>query len=67
MTMKFQVDDLVVKLLISFKELVTEADWMENVTKTEAMAKVDTIKSFMAFPDWLSNRTAIELYYANVI
>jgi predicted metalloendopeptidase len=53
-------------LRISFKELVTEADWMEGVTKTEAMAKADAIRSFMAFPEWISNKTAIELYYENL-
>jgi len=43
-----------------------EADWMEDSTKTEAEAKVGTIKSFMAFPEWLENKTAVEEYYSGV-
>lgn len=57
---------MVVNLRVSFKELVDEADWLENATRAEALAKADAIRSFMAFPEWLQNRTAIESYYAGV-
>jgi hypothetical protein len=39
---------------------------MENSTKTEAQAKADTIRSFMAYPEWLENKTAVEDYYKGV-
>lgn len=60
---KAEVESLVNDLLVSFKEMVGEAEWMEDITKTEAIAKVNTIRSFMAYPDWLENKTAVEKYY----
>jgi predicted metalloendopeptidase len=60
---KGRVDELVDNLIISFRELLGEASWMEDSTKSEAEAKVGTIKSFMAFPEWLENKTAVEEYF----
>ncbi|ODM97501.1 Neprilysin [Orchesella cincta] len=60
---KAEVNTLVENLRLSFKEMVTDADWMQDETKTEAIAKADAIRSFMAYPDWLENKTAVEEFY----
>lgn len=36
-------------LRVSFKEMVNEADWIEPVTKVEAIAKADAIRRFLCF------------------
>jgi predicted metalloendopeptidase len=60
---KSVVESLVEDLLVSFKEMVREAEWMEDVTKDEAVAKADAIRSFMAYPEWLEDKDAVEKYY----
>lgn len=60
---KSEVETLVENLRVSFKEMVIEAEWMETVTKVEAIAKADAIRSFMAYPDWLDNKTIVEEFY----
>ena len=51
---------------ISFKELLDESEWMSNATKPNAKAKADAIKSFMAYPEWLDNKTVVESKFAGV-
>jgi len=63
---KAEVDEMVENLRVSFKQMVTVAEWMENVTKTEAIAKADAIRSFMAYPEWLDNKTAVEEFYGGL-
>lgn len=60
---KTEVENLVENLRVSFKEMVVEADWMQTSTKIEAIAKADAIRSFMAYPDWLEDKEAVEEFY----
>jgi len=57
------VDVMVENLRVAFKQLVADSEWMSNDTKPNAAGKADTIKSFMAFPEWLFNKTAVESQY----
>jgi len=63
---KQEVDNMVEDLRVSFKGLLTSATWMDADTKTKAQEKADTMKSFMAYPEWLSNKTAVEEYFAGL-
>jgi predicted metalloendopeptidase len=42
---------MVEDLRVSFKELLTGADWMDEVTRAQAQDKADVMKSFMAYPE----------------
>lgn len=63
---KVNVDLMVENLRVAFKELLDEADWMDNATKVEAERKVNAMRQFMAYPDWLFNRTRLEQEFVGV-
>jgi len=50
----------------AFKSLVDESSWMDAVTKSIALEKVDAMREFVAYPDWVKNKTALEDYYRGV-
>ncbi|CAG7785778.1 unnamed protein product, partial [Allacma fusca] len=57
---KTNVDLMVENLRSAFKELLDEADWMDEETKANADKKVSAMKQFMAYPDWLFNQSRLE-------
>ncbi|CAL8117982.1 unnamed protein product [Orchesella dallaii] len=60
---KTEVNQMVENLRSIFKQMVEVADWMQNETKTAAIAKADAMRSFMAYPDWLKDKEAVEEFY----
>jgi len=50
----------------AFDSLVDESDWMDDETKTLAREKAAAMKQFLAYPDWIRNRTALEMAYFGV-
>ncbi|KAH8417812.1 hypothetical protein KR222_006234 [Zaprionus bogoriensis] len=50
----------------SFDRLVRATPWMDAVTKRQTMQKSAEMKSFIGFPPWLTNGTALNEYYAGV-
>ncbi|CAG7731463.1 unnamed protein product, partial [Allacma fusca] len=63
---KTNVDLMVENLRTAFKELLDEADWMDEETKANADKKVNVMKQFMAYPDWLFNQTRLEAEFAGL-
>ena len=51
----------------AFKSLVDDTTWMDKATKSIAKDKVDAMIDFVGYPDWISNKTAIEEYFEGVI
>jgi predicted metalloendopeptidase len=60
---KTEVNELVEDLRVSFKEILVGATWMDDSTRALAQGKADKMKSFMAYPDWLDNKTEVERYF----
>ena len=60
------MDVMVENLRVAFKQLLNESEWMSSDTKPNAAGKADAIKSFMAFPEWLFNKTVVENQYVGV-
>ncbi len=58
---------MIANLKQAFKCLVYESDWMDCVTKSIAYEKVDAMVEFIAYPDWIKNKTALEDYYNGVL
>ncbi|KAH8312592.1 hypothetical protein KR044_011581 [Drosophila immigrans] len=50
----------------SFDRLVRATSWMDAATKRQTMLKSAEMKSFIGFPSWLTNATALNAYYAGV-
>ncbi|XP_034488295.1 endothelin-converting enzyme 2 [Drosophila innubila] len=50
----------------SFDRLVRATSWMDAATKRQTMQKSAEMKSFIGFPSWLTNETALNAYYEGV-
>jgi len=46
--------------------MVNDSTWMDSETKKIAIDKVNAIREFLAYPDWIKNQTALESYYSGV-
>ncbi|KAH8382417.1 hypothetical protein KR009_003389 [Drosophila setifemur] len=47
----------------SFDRLVRSTSWMDAATKRKTVQKSAEMKSFIGFPSWLRNATALNAYY----
>ena len=57
---------MVANLKTVIKALVENATWMNSVTKEVAKDKVNYIVENIGYPDWLTNKTALQNYYISV-
>ena len=63
-TAKADADNMVENLRASFKELVTETDWMDSETQGKAVTKADQMLQLIGYPDWLVDVAAVDAYYS---
>lgn len=57
---------MIANLKRAFKSLVKEADWVDPVTKSVIINKVDSMVELVGHPSWILNSTAMEEYYKTV-
>ncbi|XP_017473045.1 PREDICTED: phosphate-regulating neutral endopeptidase [Rhagoletis zephyria] len=50
----------------AFDTLVRRTSWMDEETKRETLQKSASMNSFIGFPEWLRNATALDEHYAGV-
>lgn len=50
----------------AFNELVKKSQWMDEETKTRALEKAASMKEFVAYPDWIRNKTELTKFYYGV-
>ena len=50
----------------AFTQTVKGIDWMDEETKKDTLLKVKDMVSFVGYPEWLLNKTVIEVYYEDV-
>lgn len=50
----------------SFNNLVRSTTWMDEPTKSETLKKSAEMKSFIGYPEWITNATALDNYYDGV-
>lgn len=50
----------------AFVQRVKTLTWMDDDTKSATLDKSEEMVSFIGFPEWLMNKTAIEYYYSGV-
>lgn len=50
----------------AFNNLVKGTSWMDKPTKYETLQKSNAMKSFIGFPDWVLNKTALDAYYMDI-
>lgn len=50
----------------AFDEMVTELDWMDYKTRERAHKKLQAMRPFVGFPDWITNPEKLNKYYEGV-
>ncbi|CAD6994688.1 unnamed protein product, partial [Ceratitis capitata] len=50
----------------AFDMLVRRTSWMDEETKRQTLQKSASMQSFIGFPEWLRNETALNAHYAGV-
>lgn len=63
---KIDVQEMIRHLKVAFSSLVEESDWIDQETKINALEKAAEIKEYVGYPDWIANKTTLELAYRGV-
>lgn len=63
---KPKVEKMIEMIRRSFNNLVHHATWMDWETKESTLKKSKKMKSLIGFPEWILNRTQLELHYKGV-
>lgn len=63
---KPKVERMIENIRRSFNNLVHHATWMDWDTKESTLKKSERMKSLIGFPEWILNKTRLELYYKGV-
>ena len=63
---KSDMEEMIVQLKVAFSSLVEESDWMDKETKINALEKAAAMQAYIGYPDWISNRTTLEMAYQGV-
>jgi len=63
---KVEAEEMIQNIQTAFSSLVDESDWMDDETKILAREKAAAMKQFLAYPDWVRNKTALEMAYDGV-
>uniref|UniRef100_A0A1A9VZB7 Peptidase M13 N-terminal domain-containing protein n=1 Tax=Glossina brevipalpis TaxID=37001 RepID=A0A1A9VZB7_9MUSC len=50
----------------AFNDLVRSTSWMDEPTKRETLKKSAGMQSFIGYPDWITNATALNAYYEGI-
>lgn len=64
--MKHDIGEIVSGISYEFEKLLLANDWMDNETKSEALKKLRSMNSNIAYPVELLNDSLIEDYYKNL-
>jgi predicted metalloendopeptidase len=60
---KIQVSLMIKYLRDSFKVLVQESDWLDDITKNKSLEKLDAIIENNVYPDWILDNQELDKYY----
>uniref|UniRef100_A0A0K0EMK7 Neprilysin n=1 Tax=Strongyloides stercoralis TaxID=6248 RepID=A0A0K0EMK7_STRER len=51
----------------SLEYIMLQSEWMDEVTKSNALKKAIFMKTFTAYPDWVMNKTLQNIYYKDLL
>ncbi len=57
---------MVADVRYAFGKVVEAAEWMDNDTRTVALEKSSTMRTYISHPLWLYNVSALDEFYASV-
>lgn len=50
----------------AFRSIIQSTLWMDEITKSKAINKTDSMKRFISFPEALNDKKIIDDFYSNV-
>ena len=53
------VDNMTVSIREAFMEVIRENDWISDTTKINALRKIQRMKLFVGYPDWITDESKI--------
>jgi hypothetical protein len=62
----FKAVEMIGHLKVAFNSLVEKSQWMDSETKIRALEKAAAMKEFVAYPDWILNKTQLTQAYDGV-
>lgn len=62
----FQALEMLLDIKAAFDEMVAELDWMDSTTRARAHKKLQAIRPFVAFPEWIKNPDKLNKLYDGV-
>ncbi|KAB0797732.1 hypothetical protein PPYR_08725 [Photinus pyralis] len=60
---KMHAEEMVSDILVEFKKILKSVDWMDDVTRENALAKADSITTHIGYPDELLDTKKIDKFY----
>ncbi|KAK9728009.1 Peptidase family M13 [Popillia japonica] len=63
---KPKVDEMLINIKDAFVQRVKTLTWMDEKTKNATLEKSEEMVSFIGFPEWLLNKSALEFYYDGI-
>ncbi|KAG8222297.1 hypothetical protein J437_LFUL001839 [Ladona fulva] len=60
---RLKVQEMLTDIRDTFKDLVSELQWMDEETKAATLKKAKAMKSFIGYPSWLMDPKELEFYY----
>ncbi|XP_057375648.1 membrane metallo-endopeptidase-like 1 isoform X2 [Daphnia carinata] len=64
---KIDMKEMIHNLKRALGSLVQDSNWMDEETKINVIEKAAAMKEFIGYPDWMTNRTALDLAYQGII
>ncbi|XP_051163725.1 endothelin-converting enzyme 1-like [Leptopilina boulardi] len=58
--------EMLLDIKAAFDEMVAELDWMDSTTRARAHKKLQAIRPFVAFPEWIKNPDKLNKLYEGV-
>ncbi|KAK6028278.1 hypothetical protein OSTOST_05678, partial [Ostertagia ostertagi] len=64
--MRQNVAKIASSILIGFRSMLDQLDWMTAASKKGAYSKIDNLVKNIAYPDWITNDTQLTEYHKNL-
>ncbi|KAK8764640.1 hypothetical protein V5799_032755 [Amblyomma americanum] len=61
----FAVQDLVTKVIFSFKYIISQAVWLDAEAKVNASTYLGKLKTMIGVPKWVADDKVLDMYHAN--
>ncbi|CAG0918695.1 unnamed protein product [Notodromas monacha] len=60
---KEEMLELIANLRVAFDEIIDNLTWMDASTKERAKTKLEAMREFVAYPDWILDDAAVDAFY----